>query len=144
MNETLGSRIKALMDKLGISQPALAKMLGVKQASVWGWIKDKAKPKDIIGLAAALKTTPEWLKTGKGSAQASDLPERYNNHEFRKILAECYAVWKDGHTHIPAEIVLEIAEAIHDQIKGDTVEARRKSIKAALAVEERRASNSAP
>lgn len=58
-------RIKERMNALGINQTDLAKLVGVKQASIWSLLQgDIEKPRFILELAVALKTTPEWLIHG--------------------------------------------------------------------------------
>jgi HTH-type transcriptional regulator, cell division transcriptional repressor len=63
----IGSRIRARRDKLGLSQPKLAKILGIPQQTIGGWETGKAKrPRFLYEAAKALCTTEEWLLHGKG------------------------------------------------------------------------------
>jgi transcriptional regulator with XRE-family HTH domain len=62
----LGSRITERLDDLGKTQGDLARELGIKQGAVSQWVTGATKPKRIDEIAAFLKTTTEWLRTGKG------------------------------------------------------------------------------
>lgn len=67
--ETLAKRLKVIMDEQGISQNALARMVGVTQPSIKKIIDgDTLEPKKILEIANALGVSVEWLKTGKGEA----------------------------------------------------------------------------
>lgn len=66
--ETLGIRLKQLRKKNKMIQQQLADAIGVSKTSVIYWEKDENTPKheSLMALAKVLKTTPEWLLTGKG------------------------------------------------------------------------------
>jgi transcriptional regulator with XRE-family HTH domain len=66
--ETIGQRISRLREKRGMTQPELAKKLGVKPGHISNWEHDKHVPKagNLINLAVALRTTGKYLLTGKG------------------------------------------------------------------------------
>lgn len=62
----IGERLKLRRKQLGLTQTDIAKACSVSKSSVSDWEKDLFQPKDKDQLAAALKTTKEWLLTGKG------------------------------------------------------------------------------
>lgn len=65
--EAFGRRVKALREDVPLSQPALAKALGVPQQTVGNWETGKVgQPRCINELAEALGTTRDWLLWGKG------------------------------------------------------------------------------
>ena len=65
--ETLGVRLKQLRKENKITQQQLADAIGVSKTSVIYWEKDENMPKheSLMALAKALKTTPDWLLSGK-------------------------------------------------------------------------------
>ena len=63
--ETLGDRVKKRRNELGISQQDLARMVGAGQGTIGHLEGGRNKTfKDILALAAALQTTPEYLQYG--------------------------------------------------------------------------------
>ena len=66
----LGARVRALRKTLGLSQPKLASLVGIKQPSL-SYIENnpsnQIKQETLLALAKHLKTNPQWLSTGKGS-----------------------------------------------------------------------------
>ncbi|MCK3658533.1 repressor [Pasteurellaceae bacterium Pebbles2] len=67
--DTLAQRLRYLLDTQGVSQNALAKMIGVTQASVGKIIRGETlEPKKIYEIATALNVNVEWLKTGNGNS----------------------------------------------------------------------------
>ncbi len=64
--ETLGDRIKTLMDKYGFTQKELASMVGVTESAMSRYLKDEREPKIevISNLATALGTTSDYLISG--------------------------------------------------------------------------------
>lgn len=65
--ETLGIRLKQLRKENRITQQQLADAIGVSKTSVIYWEKDENLPKheSLMALARVLKTTPNWLLSGK-------------------------------------------------------------------------------
>lgn len=65
--ESRGKRIRSLRKALGMNQSDLATAVGVDQSSVSDWEKYDAEPKasQLMRLAKALKTSAEFLMTGK-------------------------------------------------------------------------------
>lgn len=63
----IGNRIRARREKLGLSQPKLAKVLNCPQQTIDGWEHGKAKrPRLLLELSKALCTTQEWLLSQDG------------------------------------------------------------------------------
>lgn len=73
MAETMGSRISLRRKELGIGQSALADEVGVNRSQVSLWENNRAVPRgtNLLGLARALKQTPDWvLYGGEGVSDA--------------------------------------------------------------------------
>ena len=69
---TLSERLTALMAEKGLSQAELARMIGVKQPSIFKILSGQTlNPKNILEIAAALNVDPHWLKTGEGDPDPS-------------------------------------------------------------------------
>lgn len=71
--ETPGERIKALRKPMTLhgkrlTQQRLAKLAGVSLRTVVGWEADENAPsgENLLQLAAALRTSPEYILTGEG------------------------------------------------------------------------------
>lgn len=62
----IGVRIIARRKALGLTQAALAKILGLSSVSVVKWETAQSKPRgeNLLALAEALKCTPNWLIFG--------------------------------------------------------------------------------
>lgn len=60
-------RIRNQRKALKLTQEALGKMVGVTKAAVSQWEKSNSniEGSNLLGLAKALKVTPEWINTGK-------------------------------------------------------------------------------
>ena len=67
-----GRRVAELRKEREMSQPALAEKIGCRQSNVWNIEKGKFKDpeKQALKYADALRSTPEWLLTGKGRKYA--------------------------------------------------------------------------
>lgn len=69
---TLSERLTALMADKGLSQAELARMIGVKQPSIFKILSGQTlNPKNILEIATALNVDPHWLKTGEGDPDPS-------------------------------------------------------------------------
>lgn len=69
-----GKRIREMRREMGLSQDALGALVGLSQGAI-GYLENavrKDTPK-IREIATALKTTTEWLETGKGAKYASNI-----------------------------------------------------------------------
>ena len=64
--ETMGTRIKELLDKKHMSQKELAEKIGCTDAAVSHYIKGDRVPRSsvLISIAAALDTTADYLSAG--------------------------------------------------------------------------------
>lgn len=63
----IGKRIRARRLALGLSQPKLAKALGIPQQTIAGWETGVAKrPRMLLEAANVLCTTQEWLLREEG------------------------------------------------------------------------------
>ena len=69
----IGQRLKTRRKQLRLTQADIAKFCSVSKSSVSDWEKDLFQPKDKDLLAQALKTTKEWLLTGKGAVEVLPL-----------------------------------------------------------------------
>ena len=68
---TLAERLTSLMDEKGISQAELARLIGIKQPSVFKILTGETRnPKNILEMAAVLGVNAHWLKTGEGKPDA--------------------------------------------------------------------------
>lgn len=74
--ETMGPRIKALREGLGLSQSGLAASMRMQQGPVSMWESGRAVPvKYLVPLALALSTNVPYLMTGVGDpATDSNVP----------------------------------------------------------------------
>lgn len=65
---TLHERIRAQRKLAGLTQVELAKTVGVARVSLTQWENGDTSPKgeNLLKLAKALNTSPDWLVTGKG------------------------------------------------------------------------------
>lgn len=66
--ETIGSRIRTARQALGISAAALAKQTGIAYSTLMDLENGRSKSTPALHrIASALKTTPEFLETGKAA-----------------------------------------------------------------------------
>jgi len=77
--KTIKDRTKEAREALGISQAELAKLAKVSPGTIGNLeAGTRENPRELLGIAAALKVNPLWLKTGKGprgvDAAESPLP----------------------------------------------------------------------
>lgn len=70
----LAERLAALLASRKLTQGELAKHVKVSQAAVSTWVSGAKEPSqdNITALAKALGATPEWLRSGVGTAPAPD------------------------------------------------------------------------
>lgn len=71
---TLGGRIEQARTAAGYTPRQLALRLGVKEATVENWEKDRSEPRSnkLLTLAGVLNVPVLWLLTGEGETGASD------------------------------------------------------------------------
>lgn len=78
---TLGDRIKERIAELGLSMAGVSEAMGRGESFVRDIIRQKSGSPSAANLAALaneLKTTPEWLLTGKGPDDVSESAEVIN------------------------------------------------------------------
>ena len=70
---TFGDRVAAGREALGLSQPELAKKLGVKLRTVQAWEEDRTEPRanKLQMLAGVLNVSLMWLIKGEGEGIAA-------------------------------------------------------------------------
>ena len=73
---SIGARVKMLRKSLGLTQNELAIKVALKQPSL-SYIENnpssEIKQATLLSLAKALKTNPQWLSTGKGSPNPTEI-----------------------------------------------------------------------
>ena len=78
---TLAERLATLMAEKGLSQAELARIIGVKQPSIFKILSGQTlNPKNILEIANALGVNAHWLKTGEGEPD-SDFVRVVNLHD---------------------------------------------------------------
>jgi len=67
-NNSIGERIKKLIEALGLSQRKFAKELGISHATISEYISGNIKPssKVLKAIEEKFNVNPEWLREGKG------------------------------------------------------------------------------
>lgn len=77
----LGQRIHRRRKELGLTQKQLADACGIKQASVSAWERGNSssvRPENLYLAAKRLRTTMEWLTTGReGPLAVAEAPAEY-------------------------------------------------------------------
>lgn len=71
---TLAERLRWARDQRGLTQGQLAKRAGVSQGTIGNaesGIRDR--PRELLKIARALQTSPDWLESGRGDWQAEDV-----------------------------------------------------------------------
>jgi len=80
----MNQRIRQARAEQQLSQEALSKRIGVSRVSVTQWESGDTKPRgnNLLKLAEALKTTPEWIANGQheGTSRAGTVGLRLNSH----------------------------------------------------------------
>jgi transcriptional regulator with XRE-family HTH domain len=102
---TIGSRIKELRKKEGLTQKGLAAKVGVEYQAIQQWEKDKTAPKLKYQdeLATALKTSKQYLMYGSDAPVDHRLDQRRHAIiEIVKIVPENTLDW----LHVQAGIAL--------------------------------------
>jgi len=65
--KAVGKRVRDRRKSIGLSQAALAKAVGMQQQGIYNIEAGiVARPRNLLELAAALETTPEWIMRGIG------------------------------------------------------------------------------
>jgi transcriptional regulator with XRE-family HTH domain len=79
---TLGLRIRTLRKNKKMTQTQLAKAAGVSQATISDYERDQVpnpRSNELLRIAAALETNPEFLVTGEGPANLKDAASDENS-----------------------------------------------------------------
>lgn len=105
---TLSERLTALMAEKGLSQAELARMIGVKQPSIFKILSGQTlNPKNILEIATALNVDPHWLKTGEGDPDPSyrivEVSESQNPNTVRIDILDVEASAGNGAYLSPTE-----------------------------------------
>lgn len=70
--KTIAERTKSAREALGLNQVELASRAGVSAGTIGNLEAGTRKnPRELLAIAAALKVSPQWLKTGKGSREVN-------------------------------------------------------------------------
>jgi transcriptional regulator with XRE-family HTH domain len=102
---TIGSRIKELRKKEGLTQVVLAGKLGLHYQAVQHWEKNRNAPRgdQWAKLATVLKTSKQYLLFGSDQMPAGEMdPRRHSIIEMAKIVPESALDWLE----IQAELAL--------------------------------------
>jgi phage repressor protein C with HTH and peptisase S24 domain len=79
----IGARVALRRGELGISQPKLAAAIGMKQQGILSIERgDVERPRKLRELSRALRTSDEWLLTGKGQKVVDSDDDRAVPAEF--------------------------------------------------------------
>lgn len=71
---TVGDRIREARKLRGLSQAALAKVYGCSPGMIGNLESGlRERPKDVLGLARALRVNAEWLDTGDGEIEGGNV-----------------------------------------------------------------------
>lgn len=72
--KTIAERLKTAREDLGLSQEQVASAAGVTQSTI-GNIEAglRKNPRELLAIAAAVKVSPEWLKTGRGDRKSGSV-----------------------------------------------------------------------
>lgn len=105
---TLSERLTSLMNEKGISQAELARLIGIKQPSVFKILNGETRnPKKILEIATALNVDPHWLKTGEGDPDPSyrivEVSEPQNPNTVRVDILDVEASAGNGAYLSPTE-----------------------------------------
>lgn len=85
--DSLGKRIKASREALGIDQRELAARVNVKQQTISKLETDKSKGTYIAPrLAEALRVSLSWLLTGQEPAAESELANPYKSEDLKALV----------------------------------------------------------
>lgn len=105
---TLSERLTSLMNEKGISQAELARLIGIKQPSVFKILNGETRnPKKILEIATVLNVDPHWLKTGEGDPDPSyrivEVSEPQNPNTVRVDILDVEASAGNGAYLSPTE-----------------------------------------
>lgn len=113
MSTTVGQRIKRLRESLGLTQQQVADEAGVTRSSVSQWENDNITTilgPNLAACARALRTTSDYLLTGKGEGTLED-PGRYDVSTVPDLLAAAWPNLTQAQRESLARQAAELAEA---------------------------------
>lgn len=133
MENTLGGRIKALLTEQGMTQSALARLVGVKQQTI-SYICAPDSPSSVsrysTKIAEVLGVNPNWLQTGEGNQYEVSVPITMGGVTYTAkkvpVLEQQHVLdWLSGvHKHKGLDIMTEIevsAESFAIEIEGESM-----------------------
>lgn len=116
---TIGNRVKGLRKTRGLTQDALAQLAGITQSSLSeierGQTKYGSGPV-LIRLAAALRVSPNWLSTGRGSpteAPRSDPDSSEALHIYQALSPALRDAWMASGRALLAQSGPSLANPYH-------------------------------
>jgi HTH-type transcriptional regulator, cell division transcriptional repressor len=87
---TFGDRVAAARETAGMSQPDMARRLGVKLSTIRGWEDDLSEPRanKLSMMAGLLNVSLVWLLTGRGDGVAPPVDEAPVSPDITGVLTE--------------------------------------------------------
>ena len=128
--QSIGDRIKEVMDEHGLNQAAFAGRLGINQSNVSQWMSGRTKPsaQTITQICEAFGVNPEWLKEGIGDKDGrSPLSKEAANYLAHAITHNCSE--KDAFLRAIANADAATIEAVCRFILQAAAEIKAKSAK---------------
>ena len=107
--ETLGNRIKTVMEERGMNANSLANAVGVSRPAIAKILEDQVRnPKYLFEIAQALDVSVGWLKTGEGSSE--NLSDDPADDRIRFERLNVVAALGDGYINNEA---VEVVDFVH-------------------------------
>ncbi len=115
VEDMIGERIRARRKELNLKQPELGKIVGISGAAISQLERGDSKnpsSENLLKLAKALKCSPEWLQTGRGSTTGASAEEigRYTVTRSARIPMYTAELAAGIGTHIDMDAVSEFFE----------------------------------
>lgn len=85
---TIGDRIRQAREALGLTQPALARRVGVTKSAVNQWEHGQTKRlegENLLRCARALGVSPDWLLSGKGPMRPDRVQEPHRAYRVSGV-----------------------------------------------------------
>ncbi len=94
---TFGDRIAGAREAAGMTQPELARRLGIKIATLRGWEDDRSEPRAnrLSMLSGLLNVSLPWLLSGEGQGPEEPGPDAALTPDISAILLEMRTVKTD-------------------------------------------------
>jgi transcriptional regulator with XRE-family HTH domain len=108
---TLGSRIKWVREREGISQQMLADAVGVSRAAVSQWENGQTKglrPENLIAVAEQLNSGIRWLVLGDDRPPPDPLPGDPHAGELDQLLSTLRLAYRKGQLNADMIRALEL------------------------------------